>query len=197
MKLIAATNNAHKLEEIRAILADSGVELLSMRDAGLSMEIEENGVTFEENAMIKAKAVYEATGIPAIGDDSGLEIDALGGAPGVYSARYAGEGASDLDRIHKVWRELGDTPDDKRGAQFVCTVACILDEKTSFTVRGICRGRILRECRGEGGFGYDPCFLVPSLGKTYSELKPEEKNAISHRGNALKLFVETLKTYVK
>ena len=197
MKLIAATNNAHKLEEIRAILAGSGVELLSMKDAGLSMEIEENGTTFEENSLIKAKAVFGATGIPAIGDDSGLEIDALGGAPGIYSARYAGEGASDMDRIEKVWRELENTPDSELGAQFVCTIACVMDEDTSFTVRGICRGRIIRECRGEGGFGYDPCFLVPELGKTYSELKPEEKNAISHRGNALKLFMDSFKTYVK
>jgi len=197
MKLIAATNNAHKLTEIRAILAGADVELLSMRDAGLEMEIEETGSTFEENAMIKAKAVYAATGIAAIGDDSGLEIDALNGAPGVYSARYAGENATDLDRIHKVWRELESVPEENLGAQFVCTIACVLDEETSFVVRGICRGRIIRECRGEGGFGYDPCFYVPKLGKTYSELAPEEKNAISHRGNALKKFVGEFPRYIK
>ena len=197
MKLIAATNNAHKLSEIQAILAGTEVELLSMRDAGLDMEIEENGSTFEENAMIKAQAVYRATGIPAIADDSGLEIDALNGAPGVYSARYAGEGASDLDRIHKVWAELADVPDENLGAQFVSAIACVLDADTSFVVRGICSGEIIRECRGEGGFGYDPCFYVPALRKTYSELKPEEKNAISHRGNALQLFMEQFKTYVK
>ncbi len=196
MKLIAATNNAHKMEELRAILSAYGVELLSMKDAGLSMEIEETGTTFEENAMIKAKAVFDATGLPAIGDDSGLEVDALHGAPGVYSARYAGEGASDMDRIHKLWRELGDTPDENLGAQFVCTVACILDQDTSFVVRGICRGKIIREVRGEGGFGYDPCFVVPEKGKTYSELTADEKNSVSHRGNALKAFVEELKNHI-
>ncbi len=193
MKLIAATNNQHKLTEIRAILDGCGVTLLSMKEAGLSMEIEENGTTFEENAMIKARAVFEATGIPAVADDSGLEIDALNGAPGVYSARYAGEDASDLDRIHKVWREMDKSDNKGTGAQFVSAIACVLDENTSFTVRGICRGEIIKECRGDGGFGYDPCFLVPHFNKTYSEITAEEKNSISHRGNALRLFVEELK----
>ncbi len=193
MKLIAATNNAHKLTELRAILSGSGVTLLSMKDAGLSMEIEENGTTFEENAMIKARTVYEATGIAAMADDSGLEIDALNGAPGVYSARYAGDNATDLDRIEKVWREMERSDDKSRGAQFVCAIACVLDDNTAFTVRGVCRGEIINECRGDGGFGYDPCFLVPHLNKTYSEITAEEKNRISHRGNALTLFVEELK----
>ena len=190
MKLIAATNNMHKLQEIRAILASEDVEVLSMQDIGLHMDIQETGTTFEENAMLKARAVHEASGFPALADDSGLEVDALNGAPGIYSARYAGESATDLERIEKVWKNLEHVDDTNLGAQFVSAVACVLSETTSFVVRGICRGVILRECRGTGGFGYDPCFYVPELGKTYAELTAEEKNQISHRKHALDQFLK-------
>ena len=188
MKFILASNNAHKVEEISAML-EGKIELSTMRQAGLDMEIEENGTTFEENALIKARAVWEATKKPAIADDSGLEVDALGGAPGIYSARYAGEGATDAQRIEKLLDELKGVPDEQRTARFVCCMACVIDENTAFTVRGTCEGVIGHETKGQYGFGYDPIFVFPERGMTMSEITPGEKNEISHRANAMQLFI--------
>lgn len=192
MKWIIATNNKKKLGELSAILGKLGIEAISMREAGLSMEIEENGTTYEENSMIKAKAVYDATGIPAIADDSGLEVYALNNEPGVYSARYAGENATDDENLDKLLENMKAVPDDKRGGKFVSCVACVIDENRSFTVRGECEGVIIHERAGEGGFGYDPVFYVPEMKMTFSELPAEEKNKISHRGLALVKLGEKL-----
>jgi XTP/dITP diphosphohydrolase len=178
-KLVMATNNANKLREAREILAPLGIEVLSQREAGADCEPEENGATFAENAMIKARAVYETVGLPVIADDSGLCVDALGGRPGVYSARYAPEG----QHCAKLLEEMRDVPAEKRGAAFVCNVA-FLDGDTSEVFAGECRGAIGYEKRGSNGFGYDPVFMVGE--RTMAELSADEKNEISHRGAALR-----------
>ena len=191
MKFILASNNAHKVEEITAMLGGK-IELSTMRDAGLDMEIEENGTTFEENAMIKAMAVWNATKKPSIADDSGLEVDALNGAPGIYSARYAGEDATDAQRMAKLLGELEGVPDERRTARFVCCIACVIDENTSFTLRGTCEGVIGYEPRGQYGFGYDPLFIFPERGLTMSEILPGEKNEISHRADGCRKLHDEL-----
>ena len=193
-RLIIASNNAGKLREFAKLLEPFGFDVISMREAGFSDEIIEDGETFEENAHIKAKAVYEATGLPTIADDSGLEVDALNGAPGVYSARYAGEPCNDSNNNQKLLSALDAVPDGKRGARFVSVVA-YLDPATGETklFRGECPGVILREERGQDGFGYDPLFYLPSLGKTYAEITTEEKNGVSHRGQAMRLLAAYLK----
>ena len=193
MKLILASNNKDKLREIREILEGTGVEVIPQREAGCDFEAEETGTTFEENARIKALAVLRATGLPAVADDSGLEVNAMGGAPGVYSSRFAG------DRPYpEVCREInervGDNPD--RGARYVCAVVGVFPDGGEICVRGTTEGEIGRELRGTGGFGYDPMFVVPGTGgKTMAELTEEEKNAISHRGRAFRNFVEELKKH--
>ncbi len=192
MKWIIATNNKKKLSELRTILSGLGIDVVSMSEAGLSMSIVEDGTTYEENSLIKARAVYEATKMPTIADDSGLEVYALGNAPGVYSARYAGENATDDENLDKLLNNLKDVPDEKRGCKFVSSIACVIDENREFTVRGECEGFITHERCGCDGFGYDPVFYVPRLGKTFSELSSEEKNKISHRGTALVKLGEKL-----
>lgn len=192
MKWIIATNNKKKLKELSAILDKLGIEAISMREAGLSMEIVEDGTTYEENSLIKARAVYNATKLPTIADDSGLEVYALDNEPGVYSARYAGENATDDENLDKLLDKLKDVPDENRGGKFVSSVACVIDENREFTVRGECEGVIIHERAGEGGFGYDPVFYVPEMGMTFSELPAEEKNKISHRGLALVKLDEKL-----
>lgn len=189
--LVVATGNRGKLEEFRKILPD--YEIVSMREVGFSEEIEENGKTFEENALIKARAVMKATGKAAIADDSGLTVDALGGAPGIYSARYAGENATDADLVKKLLREMHDVPKEERGAAFVSVIAYVTPDGEEKTFRGECCGYIDFAPKGDNGFGYDPVFVVPTYGKTFAELEMEEKNAISHRGCALELF----KTYME
>lgn len=184
-KLVMATNNANKLREAREILAPLGIEVLSQREAGANCDPEENGTTFAENALIKARAVYEATGLPTIADDSGLCVDAMDGRPGVYSARYAPEGLHCL----KLLEEMKDVPEDKRGAAFMCTIAYV-DSSESATMSGECKGSIGYEMRGTNGFGYDPVFMVGE--RTMAELTADEKNAISHRGAALKALYEYL-----
>ena len=194
-KFVLASNNPGKLREMADILGQLGVEVVSPRDLGLHVEVEETGETFAENAMLKAKAVCEAAGLPAIADDSGLCVDALRGAPGVYSARYGGEGLTDQDRYRLLLSNLrGQTT---RAAHFACAIACAFPNGDTLTAEGICRGAIAFSPMGEGGFGYDPVFLVPELRKTFSQMTAEEKNAISHRGLALKDFSAKLETYLK
>ncbi len=192
MTFVIATHNQKKLKELKRILNPLGMDAVTAEQAGFTLdEVEETGATFEENAVLKAVSAYEQTGMPAVADDSGLEVDALDGAPGVYSARYAGEGATDADRNRKLLAALADVPEDKRTARFVSAVCCVLPGGKRFTVRGVCEGSIAYAPRGEGGFGYDPVFLVEG-GRTYSELSDEEKDAVSHRGNALRLLVREL-----
>ncbi len=191
MRVILASNNKNKLREMAQILMPFGMEVISQRDAGADFEVEESGTAFRENAEIKAAAVYERLNMPVIADDSGLVVDALGGAPGVYSHRYAGENASDKERSLKILKELEDVPGNKRTARFICEI-CYIDEngeRNFFT--GICEGTIGREERGENGFGYDPIFCYGN--KTFAEMTDDEKNKISHRGKALRLFSEYLK----
>lgn len=192
MKLIAATRNRGKLEEIAQILAQFPFSIISMTEAGVTDDIEETGSSFEENALIKAKKVWETTGEIVLADDSGLEVDYLGGAPGVYSARYAGEGALDADRNRKLLDALAGVPADKRSARFVCAIAVVFPDGKDVVVRGTCEGMIAFEPEGSGGFGYDPLFYIPSLGSTIAQMDHEMKNSISHRGNALRKLAEKL-----
>ena len=187
MEFIAATNNAHKLAEMRRILVRMGHTVLSQREAGVLLEPEETGTTFEENAAIKAQAICEACQKPTIADDSGLCVDALDGAPGVYSARY-GHKSSDAERIAYLLENLKDVPAERRTAKFVCVITCLWPDDRRIVARGECPGQILFAPKGTGGFGYDPVFYLPELEKTYAELAPEEKNAISHRARALQAF---------
>ena len=192
MELILASHNERKIKELRELLseADVGLDVRSLSDVGFSGEIVECGASFEENALIKAVGIRRDGAITAA-DDSGLCVDALGGAPGVYSARYSGEGATDARNNARLLENLKGEGD--RTAKFVCVIACVMPDGTAFTVRGECPGVILDAPRGENGFGYDPLFFIPSLGKTFAELSPEEKNAISHRGNAMRAFISKLK----
>lgn len=189
MKIIAATKNKNKLREFGEIL--NGFEIISQEDAGIDIDVEETGTTFEENSMLKAKAIFDATGITAIADDSGLCVDALGGEPGVYSARYGGEGYDDSGRVQLLLKNMQNVPDDKRTARFVCAITLVGADGV-ITARGECEGKIHYEPKGENGFGYDPVFFVEKYGKTMAEVSPEEKNAISHRGKALKIFARKL-----
>ena len=190
--LVAATGNAGKLREFRRILPS--YEIISMQEAGFSGDIEETGTTFEENALIKARAVMERTGKPAFADDSGLTVEALGGAPGIYSARYAGEDATDAERIQKLLSALENVPEEKRGAAFVSVIAYVTPDGEEKTFRGECQGRIDTKPRGENGFGYDPVFLIPEKGVSFGEMSEEEKNEISHRGRALRRFADWLES---
>ena len=195
MKLVLASQNKKKLVEMNDILSSLGIEVCSQADAGVDLEPEETGTTFEENSQIKAKAVMEASGLPAIADDSGLCVDALRGAPGVYSARYGGEDLSDEGRYRLLLENMqGQMP---RTAQFVSVITCCFPNGDVLTARGECPGTIAFAPMGEGGFGYDPVFFVPPLKKTFAQLSPEEKNAVSHRGKALKLFQEKLEVYIR
>lgn len=194
--IIIASGNKGKLKEFRELMADLPVEVKSLSDYPEIGEIEENGKSFAENAFIKAKAVHDATGCLAIADDSGLEVDALGGAPGIYSARYAGEEKNDAANNAKLLQALSDISEDNRGAQFHCAICAVTADGKRFDAEGIVRGQILRAERGDGGFGYDPLFYIPALGKTTAELSMDEKNAISHRGQAVRQMVQTLKENV-
>lgn len=196
MRTIVATHNYKKLAELSRILKPLGIDAVTDAEAGISLrEVEETGATFEENAALKAVAAYKQSGMPAIADDSGLEVDALNGAPGVYSARYAGEGATDADRNRKLLKEMANVPEEKRTAKFVSVICCVFPDGTRVTARGECRGRIGYQPVGENGFGYDPLFVVEG-GRSYAELSSEEKDAISHRGNALRLFAVKLQEYL-
>lgn len=192
MKLVLASRNRHKIAELETLLSVyvEGVEILSLDEVGIVGEIEEDGTTFEENAFIKARAAA-ASGYIGLGDDSGLSVRALGGAPGIYSARYAGEHGNTEENNALLLRNMKGVAD--RYAEFVCVIACVLPNGEEFCVRGVAKGEILGDDRGTGGFGYDPLFLDPIRGKTFAEMRAEEKNAISHRGRAVALLAAELK----
>ena len=192
-KFVVATKNKGKLKEIAEILDGLNLEVVSMEQVGVDEDIEEYGSTFEENALIKAKEVYKRTGELVMADDSGLEVDFLNGAPGIYSSRFAGEGASDEDRNNKLLAMLKDVPFENRKARFVCAIAVVLPDGSHFTVRGTCEGYIAFEPIGTNGFGYDPLFFLPEYDKTAAQLEASKKHEISHRGKALKLMLEQLK----
>lgn len=191
-RIIFATGNQGKMREIRKILGDLNVEIVSMKEAGISVDIEENGATYEENALIKARAVAARTGDCVLADDSGLEVDRLGGEPGVHSARYLGEDTPYGVKNASLIKRLEGVPDEERTARFVCAIAAVLPGGRELTTRAAIEGRICHEEKGSGGFGYDPIFYVPELQKTTAELTEEEKNLVSHRGQALRLMKEEL-----
>lgn len=192
-KLIFATGNAGKMKEIRMILADMGYEIRSMKEEGIDPEIIEDGTTFEENAVIKAKAVAALTDAIVLADDSGLEIDALNKEPGIYSARYMGEDTSYHVKNNNLIERLEGVPEERRTARFVCAIAAVLPDGKVLVTTGTIEGRIGYEEKGENGFGYDPIFYVPEYGCTSAELTEEQKNEISHRGKALRAMKELLK----
>ena len=199
-RIIFATGNAGKIKEIQAILEDMGLEVLSMKDAGISVDIEENGSTYEENAMIKSRAVAaclrecgQLEGTVVMADDSGLEIDYLNREPGVYSARYMGEDTSYRVKNANLISRLEGVEDERRTARFVCAIAAVLPDGRELTSRGTIEGRIGYEEKGRGGFGYDPIFSVPEFGRTTAELSDEEKNSVSHRGRALRKMKDELR----
>ena len=187
MKVILASKNAHKLTELSEILSQLGFEIALESEYGLDIDVDETGTTFEENSFLKADAVMRASGLPVLADDSGLMVDCLGGAPGVYSARY-GHKNSDAERIEYLLENMKGVPQQERTARFVCVITCLWPDGRRIVARGECPGVILTAPKGAGGFGYDPVFYLPERGKTYAELAPEEKNAISHRARALQEF---------
>lgn len=191
-KLIFATGNAGKMKEIRMILADLDYEIVSMKEAGIDIEIVEDGKTFEENALKKATAIMKETGTLVLADDSGLEIDYFDKAPGVYSARYLGEDTPYEIKNKIILERMEGVEEEKRTARFVCVIAAAFPDGTTKTVRGTIEGIIGHESRGENGFGYDPIFYLPEYGCTSAELSPEEKNKISHRGKALQQMKELI-----
>ena len=194
MKVILASNNENKLREMKEILSPLGWEILRPKELGLSLDPDENGTTFEENSAIKARCFAEAAGLPAIADDSGIEVDALGGAPGVYSARYGGESCpDDRSRNLLLMKNMEDVPNGARGGRFVSVITMVLPDGTTISARGEIAGEILRGEVGAGGFGYDPLFYIPSEGCTMAQLSAGRKNQISHRANALRAFVEKVK----
>ncbi len=196
MEIILASRNQKKIREMETILSQNmeGIRILSLDDVGFVGDIEEDGTTYEENALIKARTAMEAGGnrYAAVADDSGLSVDALNGAPGVYSARYAGGHGDDAANNALLLKNLADVPAEKRTARFVCTIACVFPDGREVVVRGETEGLIIDEARGEGGFGYDPYFWYEPYGKTFSEMTADEKNAISHRGKAVAKLAETL-----
>ena len=194
-RIVFATGNAGKIREINAIMADTGMEVVSMKDAGIRINIEENGSTYEENALIKARAAAAQTRDIAMADDSGLEIDHLNKEPGIYSARYLGEDTCYHVKNADLIRRLEGVPDEQRTARFVCAIAAVLPDGRELTVRAAIEGRIGYEEKGMNGFGYDPIFYVPEFQKTTAELTEAEKNEVSHRGKALRLMKEELKRY--
>lgn len=195
MKFVLASHNQGKLAEMQRILGQLGVEVVLQSELGLALEPEETGTTFTENARIKAEAVMQASGLPAIADDSGLCVDALNGGPGVYSARYGGEGLDDRGRYMLLLQTMrGQTT---RAAHFTCAIACVFPNGDTITAEGQAPGTIAFAPMGEGGFGYDPVFFVPDKAKTFAQLTQEEKAEISHRGKALREFTKKLETYLR
>ena len=194
MKVVLASKNKHKLVEISQITEKFGFELVLQSELGVDIDVEETGTTFEENSFLKAEAVMKATGLPALADDSGIAVDALNGEPGIYSARYGfDESLDDWGRLQLLLKNTEHVPDGQRQAQFVCVITMVTPEGQTIQARGEIHGELTREARGENGFGYDPIFYYPPLGKTTAELSSEEKNQVSHRANALKVFYDKLK----
>ena len=194
MRFVLASQNQHKLAEMRSILSAHGVEVVLEADLGLHVDVEETGTTFAENALLKARAVMEASGLPAIADDSGVCCDALNGAPGVYSARYGGPEYDDVGRYKLLLANMRGAR--TRTAHFTSCIACVFPNGDVIEAEGICPGTIAFAPQGTGGFGYDPVFYLPELRKTYAQLTPEEKAAVSHRGKALEVFDKKLQEYL-
>lgn len=195
MKFIIATNNQKKLKELERILNPLGINAVSAKDEGILLDdVEETGTTFAENALLKAEAAFKKTGLPSVADDSGLSVDALDGRPGIYSARYAGENATDSDKNNKLLSELKDVPEKDRTAHFACAICCVLPNGEKIEVEGVCEGSIAFEPHGNGGFGYDPIFKYGD--KSYAELSSDEKDLISHRGKALRKLKAELEKYL-
>ena len=194
MRVVLASKNPHKLVEISKITEKFGIELVLQSELGVDIDVEETGTTFEENSLLKAEAVMKATGLPALADDSGIAVDALNGEPGIYSARYGfDESFDDWGRLLLLLKNTEHVPDGQRQAQFVCVITFVTPQGQVIQARGEIHGELTREPAGTNGFGYDPIFYYPPLGKTTAELSPEEKNQVSHRANALKLFYEKMK----
>ncbi len=194
MKVVLASKNPHKLVEISKITEQFGFELVLQSQVGVDIDVEETGTTFEENSLLKAKAVMEATGLPAIADDSGIAVDALNGEPGIYSARYGFDDTlDDWGRLLLLLKNTENVPDGQRQAQFVCVITFITPEGEIIQARGEAHGQMLRQAAGQGGFGYDPIFYYPPLGKTFAEITAEEKNKVSHRAIALQTLNQKLK----
>ena len=195
MKIVIATRNRHKAVELQTLLHGAGYDAVQLDEIdpdNIIPEVEETGTTFKENALLKAHAIAKATGLPAIGDDTGLEVDALGGAPGIFSARYSGENCTYEDNVKKLLRELSDIADDRRTARFK-TVAVYVHKETELSAEGVVEGVITEKAEGVGGFGYDPVFSVLDMKKTYAQLADEEKNRVSHRGKAIRSLIEKLR----
>jgi len=194
MKVVLASKNKHKLIEISKITEKFGIQLILQSELGVDIDVEETGTTFEENSFLKAEAVMKATGLPALADDSGIAVDALNGEPGIYSARYGfDDSLDDWGRLELLLKNTEHVPDGQRQAQFVCVITMVTPDGQTVQARGEIHGELTREPRGENGFGYDPIFYYPPLGMTTAELSSEQKNQVSHRANALKLFVDKLK----
>ena len=194
MKVVLASKNKHKLEEISKITEKFGFELILQSELGIDIDVEETGTTFEENSFIKAEAVMKATGLPALADDSGIAVDALNGEPGVYSARYGfDETLDDWGRLELLLKNTEHVPDGQRQAQFVCVITMVTPEGEVIQARGEIHGELLRAPVGQNGFGYDPIFYYPPMGMSTAEMRPEDKNQVSHRGNALRVFYDKLK----
>lgn len=193
MKLVLASKNPHKLAEISKITEKFGFELVLQSELGVDIDVEENGTTFEENSLIKAQAVMEATGLPALADDSGIAVEALNGEPGIYSARYGFDPSlDDWGRLLLLLKNMEQVPEESRQAKFVCVITMVTPDGQMIQARGEAHGELLRQAVGTGGFGYDPIFYYPPLGKTFAELSPDEKNQVSHRAEALKRFNKKL-----
>ncbi len=194
MKVVLASKNPHKLVEISKITEKFDMELVLQSELGIDIDVEETGTTFEENSFLKAEAVMKASGLPALADDSGIAVDALNGEPGIYSARYGfDESLDDWGRLQLLLKNTENVPDGQRQAQFVCVITMVTPDGKTIQARGEVHGELLREPRGENGFGYDPIFYYPPKGMSTAELSSEEKNEISHRANAMKVFYEKLK----
>ena len=194
MKVVLASKNPHKLVEISQITEKFGMELVLESQLGVDIDVEETGSTFEENSFLKAEAVMKATGLPALADDSGICVDALGGEPGIYSARYGfDDSLDDFGRLQLLLKNTVNVPDGQRQAQFVCVITFVTPDGKVIQARGEVHGELLRAPFGEGGFGYDPIFYYPPFGKSLAQVSPAEKNSVSHRANALKVFYEKLK----
>lgn len=194
MKVVLASKNKHKLIEISKITEKFGIQLILQSELGVDIDVEETGTTFEENSFLKAEAVMKATGLPALADDSGIAVDALNGEPGIYSARYGfDDSLDDRGRLELLLKNTEHVPDGQRQAQFVCVITMVTPDGQTVQARGEIHGELTRQPRGENGFGYDPIFYYPPLGMTTAELSSEQKNQVSHRANALKLFVDKLK----
>jgi len=191
MKFVLATDNPGKIQEMREILPKLGIEFLTRRDVGIYVDVEETGTTFKENALLKANAICALSGLPSIADDSGLIVDALGGAPGVYTSSFGGNVLTDSERCEYLLERLKNT--EMRRAKFVCTIVCVYPGGETISAQGECCGRIADAPAGSGGFGYDPVFIADGYDRTMAELSSEEKNALSHRGAALRYFSSLIK----